>query len=378
MKFTINRSLFIEKLNNVMRAISSRATIPILSGIKIELSEEELILTGSDSDISIRVKIPVSGNEDIEFISGGAIVLSARFFSEIVKKLPGKEFSFEVKEGRQVQIISDNSEFTVNGLDATSYPHLAEIGDDSSFNISGKTLREIINETEFAVSNQESRPILTGVNFTFEPDRIKAVATDSHRLSQRIISLENGSKNTFSLILPGKSLQELSHIIGETDPDITVCLGDNQVKFEIDDLIFYTRLLSGTYPDTDRLLPTQSTTSAQFVIRDLLSALDRASLLTHASRNNVVKMNLDVDNQKVSMSGDSPEIGKVEEEVPFSNLTGASLDIAFNPDYLRDALRASITDNVVMNFTQPLRPFTVVPDKEDVKFVQLITPVRTF
>ena len=376
MKFTINRNLFIENLNNVMRAISSRATIPILSGIKLDLSEDQLVLTGSDTDISIEIKIPVS--EDLQVESTGSIVLPARFFSEIVKRLPGKDFSFEVKESFQTKITSENSEFTINGLDANNYPRLPEISDESSFTIAGKILREIINETQFAVATQESRLVLSGVHFTFSPDEIKAVATDSHRLSERKISLEKGPQAKTDLIIPGKSLQELSRIIGETDPEITVCPGDNQVLFRIGNIAFYSRLLDGNYPDTDRLLPTESTTSVEFDLSELSSALDRASLLTHAGRNNVVNLTLDTENGQVKLTGTSAEIGNVEEEVSFKNLDGADLTISFNPDYLRDALRASVTDAIIMKFTQPLRPFTVTPNKDEVQFIQLITPVRTF
>ena len=376
MKFTVNRNLFLDNLNNVMHAISSRATIPILSGIKINLTEDELLLTGSDTDISIEIKIPVS--EDLTVASTGSIVLPARFFSEIIRRLPGKEFSLEVKESFQTQIISENSEFTMNGLDANNYPRLPEIPDESSFVISGKTFREIINETQFAVATQESRLVLTGVHFTFSPDKIHAVATDSHRLSSRALTLENGPQAKTDLIIPGKSLLELARIIGETDPEIKVCPGENQVLFEIGNILFYSRLLEGSYPDTERLIPTDSTTTVEFDLMELSSALDRASLLTHAGRNNVVDLTLDTEKQSAKLSGESAEIGNVEEDVSFKKLEGNNLKISFNPDYLRDALKASVTDSVIMDFTQPLRPFTVNPDKTDIDFVQLITPVRTF
>ncbi|KJY59980.1 DNA polymerase III subunit beta [Lactobacillus kimbladii] len=376
MKFTVNRNLFLDNLNNVMHAISSRATIPILSGIKLNLTETELLLTGSDTDISIEIKIPVS--EDLTVDSTGSIVLPARFFSEIIRRLPGKEFSLEVKESFQTQIISENSEFTINGLDANNYPRLPEIPDESSFVISGKTFREIINETQFAVATQESRLVLTGVHFTFSPDKIHAVATDSHRLSSRALTLENGPQTKTDLIIPGKSLLELARIIGETDPEIKVCPGENQVLFEIGNILFYSRLLEGSYPDTERLIPTDSTTTVEFDLMELSSALDRASLLTHAGRNNVVDLTLDTEKQSAKLSGESAEIGNVEEDVSFKKLEGNNLKISFNPDYLRDALKASVTDSVIMDFTQPLRPFTVNPDKTDINFVQLITPVRTF
>lgn len=376
MKFTVNRNLFIDNLNNVMHAISSRTAIPILSGIKLNLSENELLLTGSDTEISIEIRIPVS--EDLRVDSPGSIVLPARFFSEIIKRLPGKEFSLEVKESFQTQIVSENSEFTINGLDSNTYPRLPEIPDNSAFIISGKTFREIINETQFAVATQESRLVLTGVHFTFSPNKIHAVATDSHRLSSRALILDQGAPTETDLIIPGKSLLELARIIGETDPQIKVCPGENQVLFEIGNILFYSRLLEGSYPDTARLIPTESTTQVEFDLAELSSALDRASLLTHAGRNNVVDLTLDTEKQSAKLSGESAEIGNVEENVSFRKLTGSNLKISFNPDYLRDALRASVSDAVIMEFTQPLRPFTVNPNKTDIDFVQLITPVRTF
>ena len=335
-----------------------------------------MTLTGSDTNVSIEITIPA--NEDLQIDSDGAIVLPARFFSEVIKKLPGKEFTFEVQESLQTKITSENTEFIINGVDASAYPALPEISEENSFTISGKLLRNVINETVFAVASQENRPTLNGVNFTFKDNKIKAVATDSHRLSQREVDIEDNPQVNTTLLIPGTSLVELARIIGENNPQVQLTPGDNQALFNVGNLSFYTRLLEGSYPDTDRLIPTTSTTSVEFDLSELAKSLERASLLTHESRNNVVKMSLNVDNQSVKLQGDSPELGNVEEELSFKNLQGDNLEISFNPDYLRDALRASITEGVIMNFTQPLRPFTIMPDKENVSFVQLITPVRTY
>lgn len=375
MKFTIKRSLFLENLNNVMRAISSRTTIPILNGIKLDLTSSQLEMTGSDTDISILSKIPAS--DDFKIMTPGDIVLPARFFSEIVKKLPGEEFTLEVTDNFQTVIKAEKSEFVVNGFDANNYPRLPEIAGEKSFQIEGQALREIINQTTFAVATQESRPILTGVHLTFADNQLKAVSTDSHRLSQRVITLD-GATVADDLIIPGKSLVELARIIGDANPEIKVSTTENQALFVIGDLSFYSRLLEGNYPDTDRLLPSNSTTTIKFAISTLSSALDRASLLTHESRNNVVKLIISPADNSVIINGNSPEVGNVEESIEFKELTGQELEISFNPDYLRDALRASITNEIVMNFTEPLRPFTVVPGDADLNFVQLITPVRTF
>lgn len=376
MKFIIDRNLFLKNVNNVLKAISSNTAIPILKGIKIDLSENTLTLTGSDTNISIKIDIPK--NEDLHIESTGSIVLPARFFSEIIKKLPGKDFSFEVKDSFQTKIMSENSDFTINGLDADNYPKLPEITRESSFVISGKSFKEVISETVFAVANQENRPILNGVNFDFNPKEINAIATDSHRLSRRTLKLATGPAVATNLVIPGNSLIELSKIIADDDPQVTVIPGENQVLFKISNINFYTRLLEGSYPDTERLIPQEATTTVELDALTLARSLERVSLLAHESRNNVVKMYLNVEDQIIKLSGDSAEVGNVAEELAFDSLNGENLEISFNPDYLRDALRVSITDSIVIKFTKPLRPFVVVPKDSDEKFIQLITPVRTF
>ncbi|MEJ6347829.1 DNA polymerase III subunit beta [Holzapfeliella sp. He02] len=376
MKFTIDRNKFINHLNHVMRAISSKTTIPILTGIKLDLSQEGLILTGSNSDISIKSTM-IKDNE-LQIQSEGSIVLPARFFSEIVKKLPEAIFTFEVKENLQTVIKSGSSEFLINGLDADNYPRLPQVSKDLQFELNGKTLRNLINQTNFAVSTQESRPILTGVHFVISNEQVKAVATDSHRLSQRILKIENGPDTILDFIIPGKSLTELSRILSDVDDNIQIQMSENQILFTIGHLSFYSRLLEGTYPETDRLLPDSSTTDITFNSSKIFSALERASLLTHESRNNVVRLVINPELHQVVLYGNSPEVGNVEEILNVETLVGESLEISFNPDYLKSALRAFKTDQITMKFTQPLRPFTVVPKENDGQFVQLITPVRTF
>lgn len=162
MKFTINRNLFIENLSNAEQS-HQELLFQFLVVLELVLTEDELTLTGSDTDISIEIQIQV--NEDLNVESTGSIVLPARFFSEIVKKLPGKIFLLKLRKASKTQIISENGEFTINGLDANNYPRLPEIPDAASFTISGKTFREIINETQFATSNDQTRAILTGVRF---------------------------------------------------------------------------------------------------------------------------------------------------------------------------------------------------------------------
>lgn len=379
MKFTINRAAFLKELNNVSRAISSKTTIPILTGLKLVADDNGLTLTGSDADISIEALIHADDPDNqLAIESTGAIVLPARFFGDIVKRLPEDNMTLDVTEGFQTEITSGSASFTINGLDANNYPRLPEIDATDAITLSGDVFRELINQTVIAVSNQESRPILTGVHFTLVDDQLLAVATDSHRLSQRKITLPTSASATYDVIIPGKSLTELSRMISDDNPDVEMRLSDNQVLFTIDDRLFYSRLLEGNYPDTSRLIPKEATTSAEFDAKSLLASVERASLLSHESRNNVVKLTLNSEDEKATIFGNSPDVGNVEEELTPKELTGDELEISFNPDYMKDALRSFGQTEIRIAFTSPLRPFTLVPTEDSENFIQLITPVRTF
>lgn len=379
MKFTIKRSIFIKKLNDVQRAISSKTTIPILSGLKMVASGEGLTLTGSDSDISIEANIAADVPEnELTIEATGAIVLTAHFFSDIVKRLPEEMMTIESNDAFQATITSGSSEFKINGLDASTYPRLPEIETQNQMVLNAEVLKQIISQTVIAVSNQETRPILTGVHFIIENNTLTAVATDSHRLAQRKLNMDLPSDTHYNIIIPGKSLTELSRTLDDTIDAVEMRVADNQALFIVGDLSFYSRLLEGNYPETDRLIPTSSETTVEFDAAHLLAAIQRASLLSHAGKNNVVRLVLNTDDNSVILYGNSPEIGNVEEVLEFNELKGQSLEISFNPDYMKDALQSFGQTTIQIDFTSPLRPFTLVPSEDHEHFIQLITPVRTY
>ncbi|WP_137601944.1 DNA polymerase III subunit beta [Paucilactobacillus nenjiangensis] len=379
MKFTINRSAFINKLNDVLRAISSKTTIPILTGIKIVVTDNDVTLTGSDADITIESVLANSDEKlELDVASAGSIVLPARFFSEIIKKLPDKQVTIEVTDGFQTQITSGTAAFTINGQDANNYPHLPEIDGDNTISLAGDVLKEVIGQTVLAVSTQESRPILTGVHLILSENQLLAVATDSHRLAQRKIALPAAVAETHDVIIPGKSLQELSRMITDGNQEIQLRIADNQVLFLLGDTLFYSRLLEGNYPDTTRLIPDSSDTTVELNAATFLAAIERASLLSHESRNNVVKLNVQPEDQLAEISGNSPDVGNVEEQIGVENVDGQPVEISFNPDYMKDALRSFGQSQIKMSFTSALRPFTLVPTENEDNFIQLITPVRTY
>lgn len=380
MNFTINRSAFISQLNNVLRAISSKTTIPILTGLKMVVNEDNIVLTGSNSDITIESVINANdADNDLTIEDTGAIVLPARFFSDIVKKLPDKKVTIEITSGFQADITSGSAKFQINGQDAENFPHLPEIETNKSVTLPNDILKEVIRQTVIAVSKQESRPILAGVHMTLKDGVLTAVATDSHRLAQRKVVLENIDNGIdFDVIIPGKSMEELSGMISDVHEDVQMQVTENQVLFIFGNTHFYSRLLEGNYPETSQLIPQTADTTVELEAGTFLSSIERASLLSHESRNDVVKLSLKPSENLVRISGDSPDIGTVEEEVVTSALDGNDLEISFNPNYMKDALRSFGQATIKISFTSPLRPFTLVPTEDQENFVHLITPVRTF
>lgn len=379
MKFTINRPAFINQLNNVLRAISSKTTIPILTGLKMVVTDHSVILTGSDADITIESTLDASDSSyGLSIEEPGAIVLPARFFNEVIKKLPDKQATIEVFNGLQVRITSGTAEFTINGQDANNYPHLPEVESENTVELASDMLREVIDQTRIAVSKQESRPILTGIHVTLNNGILTAVATDSHRLAQRKVELPETADRDFDIVLPGASMTELAKMIADEKDGVKMQITENQALFIFDNTHFYSRLLEGNYPETSRLIPESSDTCLEITASDLLASIERASLLSHESRNNVVKLSVNPENKIATVSGTSADVGNVEEEINADQIVGNPLEISFNPDYMRDALKSFGQTKILISFTTALRPFTLVPTEEKANFVQLITPVRTY
>ncbi|MGT2911975.1 DNA polymerase III subunit beta [Streptococcus cameli] len=373
---SINKASFLQALNTTKRAISHKNAIPVLSTIKIEVTREGITFTGSNGQISIENFISVEDeNAGLLISSTGSILLEANFFINVVSSLPDIVLDLKEIEQKQVVLTSGKSEITLKGKEAEQYPRLQEVPTSKPLLLETKVLKDIINETAFAASTQESRPILTGVHFVLsENNHLKTVATDSHRMSQRTITLEKSGDN-FDVVIPSRSLKEFSSVFSDDIETVEVFFSNNQLLFRSEDISFYTRLLEGTYPDTDRLLPKESNTSVVFDTANLRHAMERARLLSNATQNGTVK--LEIQNGLVSAHVHSPEVGRVHEELDTLSVSGEDLVISFNPTYLIDALKAVGQEQVMISFISPIRPFTLVPNTEEQEFIQLITPVRT-
>jgi DNA polymerase III subunit beta len=378
MKIKIDREALVQSVQDVMKAVSPRTTIPILTGIKITATSQGVTLTGSDSDISIESFIPTEEEDKVlvEVVETGSIVLQARFFSEIVKKLPQNTIEIEVQPNFLTVIRSGKAEFSLNGLDAEEYPRLPQIEEENVFKIPTDLLKTIIRQTVFAVSTSETRPILTGVNWRIENGELICTATDSHRLALRKAKIETENQQSYNVVIPGKSLNELSKILDDSNDPVDIVITANQILFKTKHLLFFSRLLDGNYPETTRLIPTDSKTDIIVNAKEFLQAIDRASLLAREGRNNVVKLTT-LNDGIIEISSISPEIGKVTEEIQSESIEGEELKISFSAKYMMDALKALDGTDIQISFTGAMRPFLLRPLHSD-SMLQLILPVRTY
>ncbi|WP_214528365.1 DNA polymerase III subunit beta [Staphylococcus pseudintermedius] len=376
MEFSIQRDYFITQLNDTLKAISPRATLPILTGIKIDATNEGIVLTGSDSEISIEITIPnqVDGQEIINVVEPGSVVLPGRFFVDIIKKLPGKEVKLSTNEQFQTLITSAHSEFNLSGLDPDQYPLLPQVSSDDALQLPVKVLKNIIAQTNFAVSTSETRPVLTGVNWLIQQNELLCTATDSHRLAVRKLKLEEEIEDK-NVIIPGKALAELNKIMTDSEDHIDIFFASNQVLFRVGNVNFISRLLEGHYPDTSRLFPENYEIKLGLNNSDFYHAIDRASLLAREGGNNVIK--LSTGDTQIELSSTAPEIGTVKEEVTANDVEGGNLKISFNSKYMMDALKAIDNEEVEVEFFGTMKPFILKP-KDDDTVTQLILPIRTY
>ena len=378
MKFTISRDVLMTSVQNVMKAISSRTAVPILTGMKIEAQTDGITLTGSDSDISIESFIPTEedGTVHVEHIEPGDIIIQARFFPDIIRKLPDQTVEIATDENMQVKIRSGEAEFQLNGQDASEYPQFPALIADQSFKIPADMLKNLIKQTAFAISTMETRPILTGINVKLEDNTLTFTATDSHRLASKQIPVEETDVEFPSIVIPGKSLNELNKILTDKNDAVEISITKNQILFRTEHLSFMSRLLNGNYPETSRLIPDQSKTVVHVQTKSLLHMIERASLLAKEDSNNVVKLNT-IGNEQIEITSHSPEIGHVEEKMQIDSMEGEDVKISFSSKYMIDALKAIEYESVKIDFTGGMRPFVLRPANDD-PILQLILPVRTF
>jgi DNA polymerase-3 subunit beta len=371
MKFTINRDLLLLNLMNVSRALSTKAPMPILTGIKIEARNNFLFLTASNNEISIQALIKDKRLLQIE--EEGVIVVPGKYFIEIVRKTDSKDIDFSVFEENIVKILADRSNFSLNALDKDNYPFISFSDSENVLKLDVGNLRQIIRKTTFATSLSESRVILTGVSFSTDGRKLEVVATDSFRLAKKFMFFEN--EYSVNVVIPSKSLDELNKIFDDVDSMVEMHFSPTKVLFKYKNLLFQTRLIDGTFPNTSNLIPTDFLTSVKFNKNELISAIERASLFTTYDSSNIIKLTIHND-KTVEIASTSNEIGAVKEElIPLECSKALDFQIAFSSKYLLEALKSFDSTEITIHFTGEIKPFIITGDY-DVNLTQLILPVR--
>lgn len=373
MNFQINKDVLLNNLIIAQKALSNKTPNPALQGIKLVVSKDHLIITTSNSDIAINLTIK---DPSLTINSEGSVLIPGKYFIEIIKKLDGLKVSLSMAADNMLRIEADRSDITLNMMDLDDYPELTFVEKVKSVKINVRVLKTIIKQTAFATSSIENRPILTGVNFKIDGNKLTAIATDSYRLSQKQIELTD-SYEPMNIIIPGKSLEELIKVLENNNDEVELHFDHSKILFKYNNLLFQSRLLEGNYPETSKLIPTEFPTVIKFNKENLATAIERASLLSSRDGNNaIVKLSLRQDNI-VEITSNSPEIGKVLEEVyPVDEIVGNPFKIAFSSKYILDALKIFNSSEVNVNFTGEIRPFIIKGEYDD-NMLQLILPVRT-
>ena len=378
MKIRILKHDLNESIQHVSKAISSRTTIPILTGIKLEVNFQGMTLTASDTDISIQAFIPAEDKEKqiVQVERPGSVVLPAKFFVEIIKKLPSEEIEMEVQDGFQTFIRSGATDIQMVGLDPEEFPVLPSVEENQVISIPGDLLKNMIRQTVFSISTNETSPILTGVLWNLSDNQFKFVAPDRHRLASRVAGLDDAEGARFSnIVIAGKTLNELSKIIPDQNTRIEIVVADNQVLFKIDRVLFYTRILDGTYPDTSKIIPTNYKTELILDTKKLSDSIDRAYLLSREEKTNIVRLQT-LEDGSIEISSSSSELGKVTEQMEVAQFTGEPLRISFNSKYMLDVLKVVESEQLHIGFTGAMSPIIIKP-VDDTQSLYLILPYRT-
>ncbi|AUD62059.1 DNA polymerase III subunit beta [Tenericutes bacterium MO-XQ] len=374
MIFNIDRDVLLNHLLTVQKGLPSKTPLPILYAVKFEVNEDHVILTTSNTDVAIQVLID---EQSISIKETGKVAIPGRYLIEIMRKITSQRVEFALIEDRLIVIKADRSEFKLRLMDVEDYPEVDFLDLDDPITLDAQLFKNIIKETNFATAQSEKRPILTGVNFKYRDNHLYCVATDSYRLSQKNVKLRTHSKE-FDIVIPNKSLDELNKILDTSNDDVELYINPNKVLFKMNNTLFQTRLLEGTYPDTMRIIPTEFPVSIPFNKEELLQAVERVSLLSPRDREtnyNIIKMTLREDHI-VEMSSTNTEVGDaLEEIIPSSDVIGPMIKIAFSSRYLVDALKAFTSNEVIIQFAGEVKPF-VIKGNLDQDLLHLILPVR--
>lgn len=375
MKFTIKKDLLLDALNKVSKAISTKNLIPALAGIKFELKKKKLTLTASDNDITIQTSIECNNEDDFTVVSEGNIIIQGKYILDIVRKLPDKYINIEVIDDLKILVYTGNSEFNLNGISESEYPNIGLEESKKKVNISAGVFKSIVNQTAFASSNEESKPVLTGINLNIVGDILECNSTDSYRLARKVVKLDRESEENYNIVVPSHNIVEFSKILGVDEENVELHIFSNKILFKTGNLKFESRLINGTYPNTSNLLPEDSFLVVSTNLNDFYDVIDRVSILTSDKEKNIVTLET-VDDTLILRSS-SAEIGRVEEKMKIEKNNMENIKISFSAKYMMEALKSFSTETVDIHFVGEIKPI-LIKSCEDETLTQLVLPIRTY
>ena len=373
MKIQIKRELLLEALNKVSKAISTKNLIPSLSGIKFEVKKNKLTLTASDNDITIQTFIEAL-NDDFIIDEEGSIIIQGKYILDIVRKLSDKFLNIEVLDDSKIIIFTENSEFNLNGINESEYPSIDLDESKKKVSINSYIFRDLVNQTAFAASTEETKPVLTGINLNVVGDILECNSTDSYRLARKVVKLEKVSDENYNIVVPSHNISEFAKIIND-DKELELHIFSNKILFKYGNLKFQSRLINGTYPNTSNLLPEDSALIVTANLNDLYDVIDRVSILTSDKEKNIVT--LETNANLLILKSSSLEVGKVEEKMKVSKNNDQNIKISFSARYMMDALKTFSTETVDIHFVGEVKPI-LIKSTEDSTLTQLVIPIRTW
>ena len=367
MKFACEQSLINEALNIVSRAVPQKSPILSLEGVKLTLDKDSLELTGYDLEMGIKTKINVDSEDCGEFI------LNAKLFSEIIKKMPGGIIMVEINQELQTFIKGKNAEYNIIALSAEEYPSIPNCETSDKFSFSQPLLKNMIHQTIYAVSTMDNKPVLTGELFDIEDNIFNLAAIDGFRLAVRKETVQFNEKYNF--VVKAKALSEVAKLLKDDDKDdkseLTIHISHKHIIFEIGEYMIISRLLEGEFHNYKGSIPEKHQTEIIINTKQISDCLERCSLLINEKTKGPVKCLFKDDTAKISCS---TALGRLNEEFSVE-IDGPSVEIGFNCKYLLEAIKATETDKVKLQFNGGLSPMKIVPlDGDD--YVFLVLPVR--
>ncbi len=372
MKFKINRDHFSYGLAQVLNVVGSKATMPILSNVLIEAEKDQISLTTTNLDLGIRCKIKAEVKE------AGSVTLPVKRLASTIRELPNVDVVFDCSPNHQVKLTSGGSNFRIMGIGKEEFPPLPEFGDEKAFTLEQSELAEMLRSVSYAQSTDETRYILNGVYFNFRDGKLALVATDGRRLALISKEMEVSPENAGAIILPAKTVAELTHLLDKGEK-VKINFNDRRCAFQIasnkdtgglvDAVYLYSKVVEGNYPNYQQVIPKETHQRIKLERELFQQCVHRAALICTEKSNSV---KLKVTSNLLEITAQSPEFGEAHESMAI-NYSGPDLQVAFNPAFMLDPLKALTKDEVFFELKDEVSPGVF---KTLENFVCVVMPVR--